>query len=644
MGRHFRTALLLFTILAGAPLLACGLLDGQRALSPEPTSSIPATARSSPASSTTTAPVTTFTSFEDEQLGLTLRYPEAWSLEQSGDSVTIASEPALLRSDRFDREGAGVHVIVESPDNVDTGSLAQILAESLERLEFFEDGELVEGPSIVTIDGREVAVATIEETDEVSGQTLVYLVTLIRSATRTALVTGVTLEQYAAQFQPTLESVANSVQLTEVTATEIPASQGMVAYGEAVQGAIAQGQGSAWTFIGVEGERIDVTVRPLEEELDVTVDVVDGSGTSILPSGPVDDAFGTETVRGLELPASDQFTVLIQGFAQASGNYELTVAEAGAGSAAQSLAVGESLRGTLEADEQDDYVLRSADGSPVVVVVEPEGELDVVVEIIGPDGGVIIQEDSSYGREQLPFTPDAETNYIVRVRGFAGAAGDYQVTLQSGGVSEAGTSIWISNSLPEDDSEGDDYPFTAAADDVVQAIVQPEGDFDVVVEVWNDDTDQIEETIDESYGREEVTFTATQIGNYYFKILGFEGQEGAYSINLIGPPTTLFELAIGDQVEGQMDEAALIQYTLRINPSDEILIRVTPDADTDVVVELSDLEDNVLAEVDDGFSGEAEELPYQAPADTGDGEIHFLRVSDFSGEAGGTYSMTITED
>ena len=626
-------------LLAG---MSCGLLGDTEATRAPVTNSPP---------TSTTAPTSTaqaeysFTDYSDEQLGISLRYPENWVRHKESDSLTIASEPELLTSDRFESEGAGVIIIVAPRADLAGDTLQDAFDEALEEFDLASRGAYVEEPRNTTIAGQQAVVATIEQAaDEDGGSRLVYRMALLQVQSRVALVAGVTLVQVEGRYAPTLESVINSVRLNESQTAEVPQPQGALEYGETVRGTILAGDASAWTFIGVEGETIDVTVRPLAEGLDVTVDLLDSFRTSLLDSSPIDEAFGTETIRGLDLPGSDEYTIVVRGFGQASGDYELQVAESGALSAAPSLAIGETVRGSLEVNEQDDYAFRSSDGMPITIFVEPEGELDVVVELLGSDDGIIVQEDSTYDREQLPFTPQADTDYIVRVRGFAGAGGDYVIAIQAGeAASAAGTTVTASDFLAAGAEDGHDFPFEAARDDVVQAMVQPEGDLDVVVEVWNDDTDELEQRFDESYGREEVTFAVAESGNYFFKVLGFDGQTGSYTVDLIGPPTTIFELAIGDQVQADFGQATFIDYHLRLDPGGSVAIRVQPDRETDVTLELTDSAGGFLAALDDGFSGEVEELHYTTPAGSGERAIVTLRVGDFSGEGGGTFTLLLQE-
>lgn len=616
------------------PALGCGILPVAPATTtPEPTSTnTPPTAVATPA--------LTYVDHEVSDLGLSLRYPQTWELSEDESTIVVASDVGLLTSQQFE-QGAGVLIVVDPEVSFTGDSLEAALEKAMEQFSFTDNDRIIEGPRQLIINGQEAVTATIEGADVDGDQTLVVFVTLLRRGQRTAFVAAITLQSALEQYRETLQIVSNSVVLEQRDEGDIEEVQGQLQYGQSVSGEINPGRKASWSFIGVEGERIDITARPLADDLDLTVDVQDDEGQSILSSGPVDDSFGVETIRGLTLPASAQYTIVISGFEQASGPFELAVGEAGSLTSAQAISTGDTLNGSLEIDEQDDYLFSSVSRDAVTIVVNPVGELDVVVEVLTLDGDVVFQQDSSYGQEQLSFTPEADTDYILRVRGYAGASGQYAITLQAGGVGSTGSTLVNFATLEADDSEGHDFPFTVDQGEVVQAIVTPEEEFDVVIEVWNDNTDVLEESIDASFGREQLTFTAGQGGNYYFKVLGFEGQGGSYSITLSGAPNVIFELIAGDEVSGDMGQHMAIDYYVRLDPGGALLVDATPDVDTDIVLEILDLSQTLLASADEGFSGESEQLAYTASPDSPEGATYILRVRDFEGNPGGTYSLSI---
>jgi len=179
------------------------------------------------------------------------------------------------------------------------------------------------------------------------------------------------------------------------------------------------------------------------------------------------------------------------------------------------------------------------------------------------------------------------------------------------------------------------FPFSALAGDVVTIQIQPESGLDVYLEVYDDDTDEAfaaYET-DLTTGFEEVVFTAPSAGNYYFQVLIHESSDvsaGDYDANVLGPTSALIVLDTGDKVEGRFDDDGFIEYWLRGDLGDTVTLSAESGDDVDLVLEVLDLDDNVLAIVDDGISGANESLTYTY--DSVDWIV--VRISDFYGEPG----------
>ena len=642
--KHLRY-LLLASLLAALPALACSFLQSE-AETPPPAATaetVPtATAQPPPtiAPATPTADVIStadFQEYESEDRGIYFRYPQRWVLEEGSDFVTVVSSEELLQADTFDSEGAGMIITVRAASELQGENIQEALRAAIDEMPFVESPQIVSGPETVTIAGQEAAKATVEGVDEANGEALVVYTTLVRGEGRAALAAGLTLSLYQDQFRPTLDAIAQTIELSEPSGST---TEGSLSYGETVRSSVPLGESSAWTFIGVEGEVIDVIAMPIDESLDLTVDILDSDGTSILTGGPVDEAFGTEEIRRLELPSSDEYTVILEGFAGSSGEYELTVSEAGISAPSTTIAVGDRLTGIIGPDELADYAFLSTDGRPVAVVVEPEGDLDVVVELIHPQDGIVAEEDSSFDRETLSFTPTAGLEYLIRVRGFAGAGGEFAISLAESSLA-SGSTIIARDTLPED-HEGHAFPFEASEGAFATAVVEPEGDLDIVLEVWEDlETDEQLDSVDLSYGTEEIEFIVPETALYFFNVLGFEGRGGDYTITLSGDQNVVFEVAYDDVVEGILGDAGFLEYRLRLDAGESVSFTVHSDESLDAVIEVVDRNGNLLADSDDGFSGETEQLTFTAPADVADDTVFILRIGAFDGVGGGAFTLTV---
>lgn len=98
-----------------------------------------------------------------------------------------------------------------------------------------------------------------------------------------------------------------------------------------------------------------------------------------------------------------------------------------------SLEIGSTLERELAPGDTQAYAIRTTDGQFVFVAVD-QTSIDVVVQLVGPDG-VVLQEidaDSPWEMETLVFTTSAAGDYLMRVRAFDPEAspGQYAIALE----------------------------------------------------------------------------------------------------------------------------------------------------------------------------------------------------------------------
>jgi hypothetical protein len=103
------------------------------------------------------------------------------------------------------------------------------------------------------------------------------------------------------------------------------------------------------------------------------------------------------------------------------------------------------------------------------------------------------------------------------------------------------------------------------------------------------------------------------------------------------PPEVIFELAYGDVVDARTNPDGLVDYVISGLAGESMVVNVASDDDSiDTVIEILDLDENVLATIDDAFSGEVEELVYTFESDG----LVLIRVRDFFGGEG-DFVMTV---
>jgi hypothetical protein len=304
----------------------------------------------------------------------------------------------------------------------------------------------------------------------------------------------------------------------------------------------------------------------------------------------------------------------------------------------------ETVTGSVVVDGAARWLFFGNESEVVTIVAEPVDSFDVVLDLQDEFGMTLLATgpvDQSFGTERitnfrLPYSGD----YYVVLRGYAGSAGDYDLSLSKGGiigVDLPGSTLVITATLAEDGEHL--YPFEAQASAIIEVIAEPEDDLDVVLDIYRDLPGQDDEliiSVDYSFGTEELEFEVPEGGNYYVLVRGFGGEAGTYQVTISAEPDVLFELAAGDTVYGYIGEDAFLDYIVNGRDGESISITVASGDELDAVIQIVNLEGDVLAEVDDGFSGEEESITYTFTADG----LYLFRVRSFMGSPG-PFVMTI---
>lgn len=670
--------MLLAALLFGAVLTACGGEDPTPTPRPtrtsddedneEPTDVPEPTEEPEPTA--VPDPTAGFIDFSNEVLGVSLSYPSEWAIEfdEAGDELKLASTQEILEDQQNDIKGAILNVLL-----LDRELLSLIGGEELDTddpvavLEIFvtlfteegadsEDIQLTvtQEPTAVTVNGQTGAQVLADASDS-EGDTAVMKLLLIMTDTRAAVVLAGSEASEEAQNRPILDAIESTITLsTPVGGTtetiDVPDSTGFLLYGDSVAGAVDATGPSVWDFVGLEGEVVDIIVVP-DGEFDVVVDVFDESGSSILPNGEVDSSFGTEEVLDVAIPAAGSYTIVVRGFADATGSYQLTIAEAGTavtppvtGGSGEAIAYGDSVSGIVDgASPVASYSFAGAEDEIVGMVITPFGEFDAVIDVIDATGNSLLsrERDASFGNENVMVALPADGVYTINIYGFDGSTGSFDMLL---GFPLTNMVIAAPDTLdPEDEGEGHSFPFTALrAGDMVGIYAEPAEGLDIAIQVRQGDEllsglgFEVERGFDYSIDFEEFVMLLPETGTYSFRVLNsvdeeFGGNTGDYEVVLFGSSEVVFELAYGDVVDARTNPDGLVDYVISGSVGDSMVINVVSDDDSvDMIIEVLDLDENVLASIDDGFSGEVEELVYTFESD----ELVIIRVRDFFGGEG----------
>lgn len=633
---------------------------------PEPTE------EPTPEPTETPDPTAGFTDFSNDVLGVSLSYPDDWAIEfdEAGSELKLASSQEILDDEQDNIQGAILNVLFidrdllsilggEDLDADDPVAVLGLFADLFTQESAADEDmtlTITEEPTAVTVNGQDGA-QVLADASDAEGDAAVMKILLIMTDTRVAVVLSGSEVSEEAQNRPVLDAIENSITLSapvgvpviEDVPTDLPASSGFLLYGDVVEGTVDESGPSVWDFVGLEGEVIDIIIEPVGD-FDVVFDVVDESGASILPNGEIDAAFGTEEMRELTIPASGSYYIMVRGFADATGDYQLTIAEAGTavappvtGGEGEAIEYGAFVSGAVDgANPVASYSFSGAADDVVGMVITPFDDFDAVIDVVDASGNSLLsrERDASFGTENVLVLLPADGVYTVNVYGFEGSEGSFDMQM---GFPLTNVVIAAGDTLEaEDEGEGHAFPFTVLqAGDMVGINVEPVDDLDVAVQVRLDNEllsgmgFDPERGFDAAVGVEEFVMVAEETGNYAFRILNsqddFAGNTGDYQVVLYGTPDIIFELAYGDFVDARTNEDGLVDYVISGFAGDTIVVNVASDDDSvDMVIEILDLDENVLASIDDGFSGEQEELTYTFESE----ELVIIRVRDFFGGEG----------
>lgn len=620
---------------------------------PPPTDTPVPAPTDTPEPTATSAPAAALTEYFSEEAGLRLSYPEGWFEGGLPGFNIFASTEEGLAGDNPGTDGPVVLVVTGATADFSSADPEEAIDEVVSEFDLGDNDVVKEGPTAVTINGQDAAYIVIETVTD-TGDPITAYVVLVINGDYSAIMVGAAPTDQAEEYLGTFAAMAETIEVSEPTMeitdlggasvdTGQLVNEGMLLYGDSVTGAVTDAGPSSWDFIGLADEVVNLTVEP-EGDLDVVIDILDESGVSILDF-PVDISFDKEEITDLVIPQSGTFTIVVSGFDGSMGDYSLTLVEAGVGPAAGEVSgdvvYSEITTGSVDGATESLWTFAATGGEFVDITVSPMSEeLDVVVDVLDENGRSLLDEplDESYDTEYIRILPiPTDGIYTLSVTSYDGTAGDFELLIEESYLSQPAIFIFTSDTI-DDADEVHDFPFSALADDLVIAQVDPiELEFDVVIQVYNDDTEELIDEIDANTGFEELLFTVPEDGNYFFRVIGFEGSTGSYDITLVGSDLVFFELAKGDLIIGRFGPDSYMEFFVGADAGETIALTAKTDDDIDLILQFLDFDDVVLAEVDDGFSGEGEELSYTFEEEG----LYIIRVSDFFENGTGQFVLSI---
>lgn len=304
-------------------------------------------------------------------------------------------------------------------------------------------------------------------------------------------------------------------------------------------------------------------------------------------------------------------------------------------------------------------------GEYLSVVLTPHSDsMDLTLRLVDPMGTVLLDIDDNFSGEpeviqdyELPATWD---EYIILVQEFYDEPGGYDLVIMGGsepqgmiptdGMVDMG-GVVIGVPTTGEMGEGEVHMWTLIADggEVVMVSAAPDGDLDFTLSVIAPDgTYYLEDWDMASSGEPEVSTDVPlhEAGAYTILVDEYWDAAGSYTLLVDAGNESgeyewidMGEIAYGEVWESDIERGLYIHYwTFQGAAGDVITIIVSPVGDDpDLQLALLDPDDESLLELDDGFSGDPEQiLDYALPTDG----TYSIAVADYW-ELGAGYELSL---
>ena len=488
MKKSSRLFLLLLLFLL--PILACGPLGGnaEETSTPEPTAVVVAPTNTpeptatpaptntpeptaTPAPTNTPEPTATpapvepvipegFQLLESGESGVALNYPEEWFSVDFLGLITIASDEALLDSAEPGEEGAVAIIVSDSVDadlgipvNVADGALAVVtnIANDPTILDLGTDYEIVKPPvQAESAEGQDAATTVLYATSE-NGTRVAFIIKFIISDTRLAVFIGATPAETLEQYETTLDTIGNSIVLSEPTDvtggddTPPPPVSGdaqPVVLGDVFEGQLTEDVAQAdFVYTAAAGETLSFAVVPETDDQDLTLALYSAEDTKEALV-EVDDGFSGEgEVITYTFDTAGDYIIRVAefGFPDA-GSFFLFIGDEAiaegllASLDATDLIIGEVEGELLSGESEQNFIYSATGGESLTFVLTPgNNDMDVVIEVyaVGDLTSPVARIDEGFSgeAETLTYTFSTAGTYVVTISEYFGTAGPYTLVV-----------------------------------------------------------------------------------------------------------------------------------------------------------------------------------------------------------------------
>jgi len=453
-------------------------------------------------------------------------------------------------------------------------------------------------------------------------------------------------------FEPLFDQMVGTIVHHERAASSVEP----LANGQVSSSSIDQGQYDLWVVGGEKGSYGLLRAQPSNESSDLIMTLISPSGRPVIS---VDNGYGGDSELLIDwlFAESGSYQVEVREFFHEPMTYTIEYQLSGEPQyqGGGALDIGAEASAELQPNGIDDWTFEGSAGGIVSFIITPlKDDLDLKMELVGPDGHELADLDEGFAGDaevlagfELPLTGI----YRLRVYSFAGNSGTYRVSLSEGAESvmnfhDAGDLLpRVRSRELLHENEAHAWFVDSSAGQVVNLLVTPIGE-SLDLELWLLSPDLLElARVDDRLTdeQENINYVIRESGNYIVLVREFFGEAGEYELSLrFGAEEA--ERELGAISAGQSQSATLgprssARWTFAALQGASYLIEVLPTGElADLVITLLDPDGEEVAIGDSTLAGEPEALTVRV---TEAGQWSLL-VHEFFGLAA-EFTVTLTE-
>ena len=439
---------------------------------------------------------------------------------------------------------------------------------------------------------------------------------------------------------------------------------------------------NGYSFRAREGERFAITLESDDFDPIVRVGRMGrGGGFEELAQNDDSGAGGLNSYLVFTAPSSGEFVVRAAPLdGQADGDYELALSEAPPPLQARPIAFGDTVEGSLDADDggnqfgqrADAYSFTGTTGQRIVATMSSDA-FDTYLELFSDESGeggryALDSDDDGAGEgtnSRLTYTLPSDGTYTIEARAFSGeGTGAYTLTFNEAEPLPEPTALTFGATVqgeitaedPRDDENRgfDAYTFAGTSGNRVQLIMRS-GDFDTYLQVGNPEGDFYALASDDDGLGEgtdsRLNYILPNDGTFIVRASPlYADAKGLYSLELVdrGPQPLPGSILVGATARGTLNEDDAIAedgsfydaYRISVKSGDKLrLTMVSNEFDAFIDIGREDEGGTFTSVVsdDDSLSDTHAKVDWAVEED-GD---YIIRARSFASGQSGTYALTV---